>query len=62
MRKIIKTYGGCFVLVLTKEDRKCYGLEKGMIVDFLILSKGKEPPTRTPEEEARLIKVAMTQT
>ena len=49
MRKIIKEWGKCAVILLSKEDMKAYGLEKGMIVDFFIADKWKADEEPKPE-------------
>ena len=58
MRKIIKEWGKCAVIVLSKEDMKCHGLDVGYVVDFFIADRwavGETPKPKgdTPNAKAQ---------
>ena len=53
MRKIIKKYGGCAVIVFSKEDLRCYGLAIDKVVDFYVTDVMDEAsPSEKPKPKS----------
>jgi len=48
MRKIIKKYGGTAVIVLTKDDLKCHGLNVGDVAEIIITERLGKVGANTP--------------
>ena len=53
MRKVIKKYGGAAVIVLTKEDLRCYNLGVNDVIDFVIAQGWKGGEVANPPKPAK---------